>query len=85
MLTDINEILDDTSTGGGDIGGHSLVLVMHMLKEMESFQLFTRMLTDQFSLLCDGINCLESYHQKLTISDVSNYCTNLFSHSHICA
>lgn len=54
--------------GGGSIRGHSQVLVMHMLKELQSFQAFSRILTDQYNLLCDGIHCLEQYHQKLTVS-----------------
>ena len=61
-------MLNEKSMGGGDIGGHSLVLVMHMLRELQSFQDFSRMLTDHYSLLCDGIHCLEPYHQKLSVS-----------------
>ena len=68
MLNDINEVLDDVSMGGGDLGGHSLVLIMHMLKELRSFDLFMAMLTDQFPLLCEGIHSLSSYHLKLTVS-----------------
>jgi hypothetical protein len=68
LLNDINEVLDDVSMGGGDLGGHSLVLIMHMLKELRSFDLFMAMLTDQFPLLCEGIHSLSSYHLKLTVS-----------------
>ena len=68
LLDDINEVLDDVSMGGGDSGGHNLVLLMHMLRELRSFDLFMGMLTDQFHLLCKGINCLRSYHPNLTVS-----------------
>ena len=70
LLDDINRILDDVSMGGGDLGGHSLVLLMHMLREVRSFDLFMRILTDQFHLLCEGIHCLQSYHLKLTVSGI---------------
>lgn len=70
LLDDINGILDDVSMGGGDLGGHSLVLIMHMLRELRSFDLFMTTLTDQFNQLCEGIHCLQSYHLKLTVSAI---------------
>ena len=73
LLSDINEVLDNESMGGGSIKGHSQALVMHMLKELQSFQAFSRILTDQYNLLCDGIHCLEEYHQKLTVSYRQTY------------
>lgn len=47
------------------MGGHGLTLVMHLLREKQSFQKFLDMLTTDYSMLCDGINCLEPFHTAL--------------------
>ena len=65
LLSDLNAVLDDESMGGGNIGGHGLVLSMHMLKELHSFRTFTSLLTEQYNLLCDSINCLRPFHATL--------------------
>lgn len=70
LLSDLNAVLDDESMGGGSIGGHGLVLSLHMLKELQSFWTFISLLTEQYSLLCDSINCLRPFHT--TLSKVSN-------------
>jgi hypothetical protein len=44
IVSDINYLLDDVSLGGGDCGGHSLVLALHLLKEMRSFTKFNDLL-----------------------------------------
>jgi len=64
-MPDLNSLLDDESMGGGSVGGHGLVLALHLLRELQSFNTFTSMLTKQYSLLCDGINCLEPFHRTL--------------------
>ncbi len=66
ILEDVNHILDDERMGGGDHGGHSLVLAMHMLKEQQSFHRFLLLLTDHFSHLCEGLNCLHHFNKSLT-------------------
>ena len=66
ILEDLNAILDNTVMGGGSVGGHGLVLAMHMLKEQQSFTKFRGLLTDNFSHLCDCINCLQPFNKALT-------------------
>jgi len=51
--------------GGGVVGGPGLVLAMHMLKEQQSFHRFVQLLTNHFSHLCEGINCLQQFHKSL--------------------
>ena len=66
VLPDLNAILDDQWMGGGTTKGHGLVLAMHLLKEQQSFNNFLHLLTDQYSMLLNGINCLEPFHQDLS-------------------
>ena len=73
VLEDLNAILDDQWMGGGIAGGHGLVLVMHLLKEQQSFCKFVHLLTDQYSLLCDGINCLKPFHKALCNVSTTTY------------
>ena len=52
--------------GGGSVGGHGLVLAMHLLKEQQSFTKFHQLLTENFSHLCDCINCLQPFNKALS-------------------
>ena len=42
------------------------MLAMHMLKEQQSFSKLISLLTDNYSHLCDCINCLQPFHKSLT-------------------
>ncbi len=66
ILDDLNAILDNPLMGGGDIGGHGLVLAMHMLKEQKSFRKFVLLLTENYGHLCDGVSCLQPFNKALT-------------------
>lgn len=66
VLPDLNAILDDQWMGGGSAGGHGLVLALHILKEQQSFSKFLHLFTDQYSMLLNGIKCLEPFHQTLS-------------------
>ena len=66
VLDDLNSILNDSYMGGGEVGGHGLVLAMHILREQQSFTKFVQLLTDHYRLLCDGIKCLVPFHSALT-------------------
>ena len=63
VLPDLNAILDDQWMGGGSAKGHGLVLAMHLLKEQQSFNKLLHLFTDQYSMLLNGIRCLEPFHQ----------------------
>lgn len=43
-MTDLNHLLDDELLGGGDMGGHGLVLSLSLLKELSSFRRFVEIL-----------------------------------------
>jgi len=47
------------------MGGHGLVLALHLLRELQSFHAFTFILTEHYRLLCDGINCLQPFNKAL--------------------
>ena len=40
MLEYVNKVLDDVSMGGGETGGHGLVLAMHLFEQCQSLKEF---------------------------------------------
>ena len=67
IKTEVNSVLDDPAMGGGACKGHTLVLALHLLKHLKSFQKFTDLLTVKFESVCRGINCLEQLHEELKV------------------
>ena len=62
-------LLDDVETGGGDTQGHGMVLVLHMVKQLKSFQKFSKLLTNQYDSICSWLHCLQPFHKHLTVSN----------------
>ena len=67
MLEDVNKVLDDDHTGGGEVGGHGLALVMCMLAKLGSFGALRELLVNKYSLLCEHINCLRQFNSMLEV------------------
>ena len=65
-MKELNDLLDDDSTGGGMIGGHGLTLGMHLLHELQSERKFTDLLTTRYQAF-NEINCLSVFHQQLKV------------------
>ena len=61
-------LLDDVETGGGDTKGHGMVLAMHMVKLLKSSRKFSEILTKKYDSICHGLNCLQTFHEQLTLS-----------------
>lgn len=61
------------------MGGHGLVLALHLLRELQSFHAFTSILTEHYKLLCDGINCLQPFNKALMseVYDCWGMCTQV--------
>ena len=65
-MKELNNLLDDDSTGGGEIGGHGLTLGMHLLHELQSDRKFTDLFTTRYQDFRE-INCLSVFHQQLKV------------------
>ena len=65
-MKELNDLLDDVSTGGGMIGGHGLTLGMHLLHELQSDRKFTDLFTTRYHPF-NEINCLNVFHQQLKV------------------
>ena len=65
-MKELNDLLDDDSTGGGMIGGHGLTLGMHLLHELQSDRKFTDLFTTRYQDFRE-INCLSVFHQQLKV------------------
>ena len=70
LVGDINQLLDSSSTGGGAVGGHGMVLALHMLRKLKSSRKFSEFMTKKFEIVCKEINCLRPIHQMLQVSSI---------------
>ena len=66
-ITKINCLFDDMKTGGGHVGGHGMVVALHLLKEMKSSRKFIELLTTKFEAMCKEIKCLSPLHDQLKV------------------
>ena len=63
----VNKLLEDEETGGGSMLGHSMVLSLHMLKQLKSSRKFTELLTYKYDAMYRGITALKPIHEELTV------------------
>ena len=70
LFHNINQLLDSTSTGGGAVGGHGMVLALHMLRKLKSSHKFSELMTKKFEIVCKEVNCLKPIHYRLQVSCV---------------
>ena len=68
LVEEINELFDDANTGGGNVGGHGLVLALHMLRKLKSSRKFSELLSHKFEVVCKEIKCLRPLHERLQVS-----------------
>jgi len=62
----LNGLLDE-HTSGGRIEVHGNILAMHLLKEMQSLEKFTRLITEEYDTHCTDYKCLGGFHGKLMV------------------
>jgi len=56
----LNGLLDE-HTSGGRIEVHGNILAMHLLKEMQSLEKFTRLITEEYDTHCTDYKCLGGF------------------------
>ena len=59
--------------GGGDMQGHGMVLTLHMVKQLKSYQKFSELLTTKYDTLCCWLHCLKPFHEQITVSVCNSY------------
>lgn len=93
-ITEINHLFDDVKTGGGHVGGHGMVVALHLLKELKSSRKFIELLTTKFNAMCKEIECLSPLHDQLKVKssvhmwilcDYDSSCSNPLSPLFICS
>jgi len=64
ILLYIFRLLDDVVTGeGGSPEGHGMVLALHMMKQLKSFQKFSKLLTTKYDdCISSLLHCLKPFH-----------------------
>ena len=67
-ISEINRLFSDVSTGGGSVGGHGMVVALHLLKKLKSSRKFIELLTTKFEVMCKEIMCLKPLHDRLKVS-----------------
>ena len=68
LVDNINQLLDSSNTGGGAVGGHGMVLALHMLRKLKSSRKFSELMTKKFEIVCKEMNCLRPIHDRLQVS-----------------
>ena len=66
-IDEINRLFSDVSTGGGRVGGHGMVVALHLLKKLKSSRKFIELLTTKFEVMCKEILCLRPLHDQLKV------------------
>ena len=66
-IDEINRLFSDASTGGDSVGGHGMVVALHLLKKLKSSRKFIELMTTKFEILCKEIRCLRPIHEKLQV------------------
>ena len=66
-IDEINRLFSDANTGGGSVGGHGMVVALHLLKKLKSSRKFIDLMTTKFEILCKEIKCLRPIHEKLQV------------------
>ena len=66
-IEEINHLFNDVSRGGGGVGGHGMVVALHLLKKLKSSQTFIELMTTKFETLCKEIVCLRPIHNQLQV------------------
>ena len=63
-LQSLNRLLcDDESTSGN----HGMVLIIHLLREFQSFHKVFQLLVEKHDVISTGITCLEPVHARLKV------------------
>ena len=57
----LNALIDER-TSGGRIQAHGDILAMHLLKEAQSLERFTRLITEQYDTHCADYKCLGRFN-----------------------
>ena len=71
----LSGILDEQKSGE-KFKTHGDILAMHMLKETQSLEKFTRLITEQYDTHCADYKCLQKFHGVITV------CTLLIYYCH---
>ena len=67
-IEEINYLLGDVSTGGGVVGGHGMVVALHLLKMLKSSRKFIELMTTKFEIVCKKVECLRPIHNQFQVS-----------------
>ena len=69
-MNDLNDLLEDESTGGGATRGHGLTLGMHLLSMLQSYRKFTDLFTKRYPTIRD-LYCTRFIHDQLRVGVIS--------------
>ena len=67
-IEEINRLFGDVSTGGERVGGHGMVVALHLLKVLKSSRKFIDLMMTKFEVRCREIKCLWPIHERLQVS-----------------
>ena len=68
-IMEINRLFGDVNTGGGKVGGHGMVVTLHLLKKLKSSRKFVDLMTTKFDMICKEIECLAPIHKQLQVTN----------------
>ena len=82
LVNGVNPLLDDTSMGGGSdaVGGHALVLALHVQKQLNSSSKLVQMLKDDGSTLVKTINCVKPLQSLIQVIAYACHISKYIAH-----
>ena len=66
-VTLLCSLLDDVKIGEESTFGHGMVLALHMVKQLKSFQKFSELLTKEHHI-CHEFHCLQPLREQISVS-----------------
>lgn len=66
-ISKVNELFSNPCTGGGEEGGHGIIVALHLFNKFKSSQKFLELLKTNFVYKCQEIRCLQPIHERLKV------------------
>ena len=67
----------DEQTSGEKYKNHGDILAMYLLKEAQSLEKFTRLITEQYDTHCATYTCFQRFHRVLKVCTLSDTNQNI--------
>lgn len=79
VFKDLNKLMESKATGGGNGGGHEMVVALHLLKMLKSSRRFTDLFLKKYETMFLGIECLKPFYERSKVRYTQVHSTDVCS------